>query len=515
MKMFRNIAFAIAATLALAAPVSAQWQVPNHAVPVGQGGGNIGFNSAAPGTAGQPLVSNGASVDPTFQAVPNSGLASAPANTVKCNPTGGTAAVQDCTGTQVAALIPSSPVVAQTLPFTITNVNTPCNTTINITNGPGTLALSGAAGFTAQCSIQICNTAPNDNAHHAVTLSGFPSPSLSHLWMGQCTTVETVASGAWQVTQFPGLFRPSFTPDCYADIGGSNSNDGMVSNVAANAVKDPQQCINIWQNEMDAASYQPAIRLTAGQINPQNGGAGCLNFIMRPTRVIYVVGDGGQATLRPACSGGNAIVTESDFGGYIIYGNLKLDCSLAASHPCYGIFIHQQNGADLGLTSGIAGGSVTFTGVNSTDFGLFCDSVCKVNAGQPVIFDNTLGAGVYGTLGSMFSFNQGTTVTNGTTIANNIFQLSQNSSLAHSGPITFLGTNSVGQVAQAMFNSNIVFAGLTVSGSIGGTGKIGTALNGGVICNTSATAIPGAGTTTSATGAGNGTINASNGSCAN
>lgn len=112
MKLFRTAAI-VAALLALAAPVKAQWQTPNHSVPIGQGGGNIGFNSAVPGTAGLPLVSNGASADPLFQALPSAGiatgavgnaqLATAPANTIKCNPTGSVAAEQDCLVAQILA----------------------------------------------------------------------------------------------------------------------------------------------------------------------------------------------------------------------------------------------------------------------------------------------------------------------------------------------------------------------------------------------------------------------------
>lgn len=44
----------------------AQWQTPEHTIPVGRGPGIVGFKSASPGAAGQVLVSNGASADPSF-----------------------------------------------------------------------------------------------------------------------------------------------------------------------------------------------------------------------------------------------------------------------------------------------------------------------------------------------------------------------------------------------------------------------------------------------------------------
>lgn len=67
MKMLSCAAFA--ALLLAAAPAFAQWQTPNHSVPIGQGIGITGFKSVAPSTSGQPLVSQGATSDPAFQAL--------------------------------------------------------------------------------------------------------------------------------------------------------------------------------------------------------------------------------------------------------------------------------------------------------------------------------------------------------------------------------------------------------------------------------------------------------------
>lgn len=66
MSIFRSIALVLALFTA-AAPAAAQWQTPNHSVPIGQGAGNTGFRNAAPGTAGLPLVSNGPAADPSFK----------------------------------------------------------------------------------------------------------------------------------------------------------------------------------------------------------------------------------------------------------------------------------------------------------------------------------------------------------------------------------------------------------------------------------------------------------------
>jgi hypothetical protein len=51
-----------------------QGTVPAYSIPVGKGAGVVGWGSAAPGTAGQVLTSNGAAANPTFQAFGASGV---------------------------------------------------------------------------------------------------------------------------------------------------------------------------------------------------------------------------------------------------------------------------------------------------------------------------------------------------------------------------------------------------------------------------------------------------------
>lgn len=66
--MMKRIALAFAAIFFFAAPALAQWQVPDHAVPIGRGAG-IGFDFASPGTAGRILIDQGAASDPAFTAL--------------------------------------------------------------------------------------------------------------------------------------------------------------------------------------------------------------------------------------------------------------------------------------------------------------------------------------------------------------------------------------------------------------------------------------------------------------
>lgn len=99
MKMLRLAAVAFA--LLVASPAVAQWQTPNHSVPIGRGVGKTGFGSAVPGVAGQPLVSTGLTLDPAFGQAANNGIAPGAANTVKGSLDGANTsdiAVPSCTG---------------------------------------------------------------------------------------------------------------------------------------------------------------------------------------------------------------------------------------------------------------------------------------------------------------------------------------------------------------------------------------------------------------------------------
>jgi hypothetical protein len=77
--------------------------------------GVSGWQIVAPGATALPWVSNGTGADPGYQAltaagiaagtITNSNLTTMAANTIKCNPTGSTAAVQDCTTSQVQNIV--------------------------------------------------------------------------------------------------------------------------------------------------------------------------------------------------------------------------------------------------------------------------------------------------------------------------------------------------------------------------------------------------------------------------
>lgn len=118
----------------------AQWQVPDHAVPIGRGAGT-GFKSAAPGTTGWPLVSNGATLDPSFQQVPVAGIGGLGAGVATWLGTPSSAnlaaAVTDETGTG-ALVFANSPV------FATPNLGTP--SAVNLANATN-LPIAAIAGL--------------------------------------------------------------------------------------------------------------------------------------------------------------------------------------------------------------------------------------------------------------------------------------------------------------------------------------------------------------------------------
>lgn len=90
MKMLRFIACAVAIIFGNVAPAVAQWQTPNHSVPIGRGAGITGFGSAIPGVAGLPLVSNGPGLDPSFQPLSGSAVVNIAALRAATVPANGT-----------------------------------------------------------------------------------------------------------------------------------------------------------------------------------------------------------------------------------------------------------------------------------------------------------------------------------------------------------------------------------------------------------------------------------------
>jgi hypothetical protein len=379
----------------------------------------------------------------------------------------------------------ASPTVTQkTSAYTIASGD--CGTIIKASGGPWTLTLPAATGFTAGCSVQVCNDDANDATHHAIKLSGWPAPSFPRLWMGQCQTATVTASGTtWVISSWPGKFRPGVTPTLFVDTGGNDANDGLVSNAAANALANPQTCWTIFQREMDLGTAQPACSLTGGQTF--NGGLSCSSG--QVATVYFLIGNGGRAIIRN--TSGNVVVQENDFCGYIIFDNVTIDCTSAASHPCYGLFIHQQSGADLS-TAGFTNG-VNFVGAATSDNGIVCDAMCRINTGALVTFTGSFNDLIQLDFGSMMDLNNGLTIGASTAVVGSIARTTKNSVFQFSGTLTFGAGNSMNTAPlfYSVSNSTVLFATLTISGTAGGSPTQWRIGGNSVLCNQTATTIPG------------------------
>jgi hypothetical protein len=273
---------ALIAALAVAiAPARAQWQTPDHSVPIGNGVAVTGFNNAAPSAAGQPLISNGATSDPSFQVVPNAGLANMNADTAKCNNTGSSAPPVDCTSTQLAtalglALLPATNVQATN--YTIATSD--CGKTVQAGTGSTglfTLTLPVVAGFPTGCIVSIVN---GDTAR-GKKLSGFPAGLVSPniLWPLKTFTVQVI-NGAWVIVDGDGRWvlpaaagspfpNGSNTYTVFVGGTGSNdSNDGLATGVGAFATL--QAAINAAAQYFDLAGQDLVFQVADGTYTQAN-----------------------------------------------------------------------------------------------------------------------------------------------------------------------------------------------------------------------------------------------------
>lgn len=206
MKMLRFIAAAL--FLAVFNPAAAQWQTPDHSVPIGRGAGKQGFSSAAPGATGLPVVSNGATADPSFQALPNAGLAFVPANSVKGAIAGGSPVDLPLPATTCSGLgwLPGTGFscggAASAMYTQITGFGAACNAvlvssgTVSIASGSTSLVVTAAtftsADATAHKSIWVPGAGPS-GAGLSTTIATFVNPTTVTLTAAASTTVTAAA----------------------------------------------------------------------------------------------------------------------------------------------------------------------------------------------------------------------------------------------------------------------------------------------------------------------------------
>jgi hypothetical protein len=357
-----------------------------------------------------------------------------------------------------------------------------CGNTVIMSGGPFFNSLPAVSGFSTSCTIRVCNANANTSGQPGINLIGFPAPSLRHLYPQQCESVG-VENGVWQAIDLPGRFRPQFTPTLYVDNAGNDNNDGLQPNSAGEAIQTEARCILLMQTEYDMGTQQPVCSFTGGQTFV----AGVeITGPFVGTSVINFAGNGGVATLQTPAGIGATALFLSDFSPYVITSNITYSC-VGGAAECFGIYMHQQTGVDLNAGTTIIGGGTQNVGIN-------CDSACKVNQGAdasgPMTLGGTFDVGIGGSLASVFAFNGGVNLANGTTVTTVVFSATRMSTMSYTGAINAGTGVTVGEVFQVDGNSTACIAALTTTGSFTGARQF-QALNNSSLINTSATAIPG------------------------
>lgn len=350
MKILRSTLLAVA-LFAGCAPTFAQWQTPNHSVPVGKGVGVTGFGNAAPGAAGSPLISNGASADPSFQQVPTAGIANnaitnalfatAPANTAKCNPTNGVAAVQDCTGAQLITSLGLAPAV-NTFTAGHTILPSDCNNTVQMGNGAsGQLSLVVPAspltnGFTGSCPIEVFNgnTYTPGTAGGVILSGALPANQFNRLMPQQSFELK-ISNGAFVATRASARWMQTGA-ELHVANGGNDSTNDCLS--VATACATPNGASGLLYGHVDNMNSSPIIHL-------DNGGtwSECDTFAGQLTgvNVGFIEGTGGQALW-----GTNGACAALLIGDNAEWETANITFTSGTANGS-GIFIHQPAVVDL------------------------------------------------------------------------------------------------------------------------------------------------------------------------
>lgn len=435
------------AALLLAAPAAAQWQTPNHSIPIGQGGGVTGFNSVGPAAADLPLVGNGASADPSFRVLPNAGLA---------NPTvsvGG-----------VTCVLGSSCIPGFMNSFTVSHAIAPADCGGIVQMGSGaqtglTLTLPASPlsnGFTGPCPVTIIG-----QASRAIILSGFSGLALTSpnmLWPTKSFSVAINSAGAWALTAPDGRYRPLGTLTLTVDTSGSDAAGDGLGVGGATSFRNIQTCMNAISNFFDftATGSQPTCGPTVGQTFTE-----ALTWAWPPvgTNTLNLAGQGGAFILRspsaaPALFAGN--------GANIQLTNITITGTGAGCGTgCIHVSMHNAS-----VVEPLAGVTCDNTGAGGACF----KTDINTAGGARLNIDN--GLTVSGTVGTIVDLNGGSSMIWNSTLVASGLTLAQ----------VFAGRGA---------GTNLVLQGnFGVSGSFG-TARQWAILNNATLCNVSGVAVPG------------------------
>ena len=247
--------------------------------------------------------------------VTNSQMAQAPANTAKCNPTGSAANVQDCTGTQIAALLPIASSSAKTTAYTV--VSGDVGTTLALGGAAYYAVTFNAPGGYATGNYYLVN---NDTRAKKIVLTG---GATYLLWPGQSDTISNI-TGAWRAARGPRRYVWASAPYCYVDAVNGLNTDGLAT--GAGAFTTFQGCYQNMLANYDAAGFLPGIYLTATQYytNPNDF---TFNGTVTGSTGLIIYGNG--SFISPVGGSSQAAVNYTGPAGQVSINGVNVSCGLS------------------------------------------------------------------------------------------------------------------------------------------------------------------------------------------